>query len=65
MGLKLGYRIPKFNGREAEQWAQAGRPDVYRELDAALTPKEGGSARTGAPPWPRTRSRAAAARSTT
>src|SRR6266545_1364961 len=45
VGLKLGYRIPKFNGREAEQWAQAGRPDVYQELDAALTPKEGGSAR--------------------
>jgi 2-dehydropantoate 2-reductase len=45
VGLKLGYRIPKFNGREAEQWAQAGRPDVYGELDAALTPKEGGSAR--------------------
>ena len=41
VGLKLGYRIPKFNGREAEQWAQAGRPDVYQELDAALTPKEG------------------------
>jgi len=45
VGLKLGYRIPKFNGREAEQWAQAGRPDVYGEIDAALTPKEGGSAR--------------------
>ena len=45
VGLKQGYRIPKFNGREAEQWAQAGRPDVYQELDAALTPKEGGSAR--------------------
>src|SRR6185503_9442422 len=28
VGLKQGYRIPKFNGREAEQWAQAGRPDV-------------------------------------
>jgi len=41
VGLKLGYRIPKFNGREAEQWAQAGRPDVYNELDAMLTPKAG------------------------
>ena len=41
VGLKLGYRIPKFNGREAEQWAQAGRPDVYAELDAGLKPKEG------------------------
>ena len=41
VGLKLGYRIPKFNGREAEQWAQAGRPDVYAELDAMLTPRAG------------------------
>ena len=41
VGLKQGYRIPKFNGREAEQWAQAGRPDVYSELDAMLKPKEG------------------------
>src|SRR5260370_17350669 len=40
VGLKQGYRIPKFNGREAEQWAQAGRPDVYAELDAGLRPKE-------------------------
>ncbi len=41
VGLKQGYRIPKFNGREAEQWAQAGRPDVYAELDAMLKPKKG------------------------
>jgi len=41
VGLNLGYRIPKFNGREAEQWAQAGRPDVYTELDTMLTPKAG------------------------
>ena len=41
VGLKQGYRIPKFNGRDAEQWAQAGRPDVYAELDAMLKPKEG------------------------
>jgi 2-dehydropantoate 2-reductase len=41
VGLKLGYRIPKFNGREAEQWAQAGRPDIYAEIDAGLVPKEG------------------------
>jgi len=41
VGLKQGYRIPKFNGREAEQWAQAGRPDVYAELDTMLRPKEG------------------------
>ena len=41
VGLKQGYRISKFNGREAEQWAQAGRPDVYAELDAMLKPKKG------------------------
>ena len=41
VGLKQGYRIPKFNGREAEEWAQAGRPDVYAGLDAMLKPKEG------------------------
>jgi 2-dehydropantoate 2-reductase len=41
VGLKLGYRIPKFHGREAEQWAQAGRPDVYQEIDAAMVPREG------------------------
>jgi 2-dehydropantoate 2-reductase len=43
VGLKQGYRIPKFNGREAEQWAQAGQPDIYQELDATLKPKEGAS----------------------
>lgn len=41
VGLKLGYRVPKFGGAAAEQWAQADRPDVYHELDAMLTPKEG------------------------
>ncbi len=41
VGLKQGYRIPKFNGREAEEWAQAGRPDVYADLDAMLKPKDG------------------------
>ncbi len=44
VGLKLGYRIPSFNGAPAEKWADAGREDVYRELDAMLTPK-GGPAR--------------------
>ncbi len=41
VGLKQGYRIPKFNGREAEEWAQASRPDVYAALDAMLKPKDG------------------------
>ncbi len=41
VGLGLGYRIPKFGGAPAEQWAGAGRPEVYRELEALLTPSGG------------------------
>jgi 2-dehydropantoate 2-reductase len=40
-GLALGLRVPKFGGAPAEQWAEAGRPAVYKELDAMLTPREG------------------------
>ena len=38
VGLALGYRIPKFNGNTAEQWAAADRRDVYESLDKQLTP---------------------------
>jgi 2-dehydropantoate 2-reductase len=38
VGLALGYRIPKFNGNTAEQWAAADRRDVYEALDKHLTP---------------------------
>ena len=38
VGLALGYRIPKFNGNTAEQWAAADRRDVYELLDKQLTP---------------------------
>ncbi|PYN02754.1 MAG: hypothetical protein DME07_08935 [Candidatus Rokuibacteriota bacterium] len=38
VGLALGYRIPKFNGNTAEQWAAADRRDVYEALDKQLTP---------------------------
>jgi len=38
VGLALGYRIPKFNGNTAEQWAAADRRDVYETLDKQLTP---------------------------
>jgi 2-dehydropantoate 2-reductase len=38
VGLALGYRIPKFNGNTAEQWAAAERRDVYETLDKQLTP---------------------------
>ncbi len=38
VGLALGYRIPKFNGAAAEQWADAGRRETYETLDRMLTP---------------------------
>jgi 2-dehydropantoate 2-reductase len=41
VGLALGLRVPKFGGAPAERWAEAGRPGVYKELDAMLTPREG------------------------
>ncbi len=40
VGLALGYRIPKFNGTTAEQWADAGRRETYETLDRMLTPAE-------------------------
>src|SRR5205809_3932264 len=39
VGLALGYRIPKFNGNTAEQWADAGRRETWQALDEMLTPK--------------------------
>ncbi|HET8577386.1 MAG TPA: ketopantoate reductase C-terminal domain-containing protein [Methylomirabilota bacterium] len=41
VGLALALRVPKFSGAPAEQWAEAGRPAVYKELDAMLVPREG------------------------
>src|SRR3990172_12944879 len=41
VGLALGFRVPKFGGAPAERWAEAGRPAVYKELDALLIPREG------------------------
>ena len=41
VGLALGLRIPKFGGAPAEQWAEASRPPVFKDLDAMLTPGEG------------------------
>jgi 2-dehydropantoate 2-reductase len=39
VGLALGYKIPKFNGNTAEQWAAAtDTRDVYDALDKQLTP---------------------------
>src|SRR2546428_6561285 len=42
VGLALGYRVPKFNGTTAEQWAAADRRDVYESLDRLLTPTSAG-----------------------
>ena len=42
VGLALGYKIPKFNGNTAEQWAAANQRDVYDKLDRQLTPTEAG-----------------------
>jgi 2-dehydropantoate 2-reductase len=38
VGLALGYRVPKFNGAAAEEWADAGRRETYETLDRMLTP---------------------------
>jgi 2-dehydropantoate 2-reductase len=43
VGLALGYRIPKFGGTTAEQWADAGRRETYETLDRMLTPTSTGS----------------------
>ncbi len=43
VGLALGYRVPKFNGTTAEQWADAGNRETWDVLDRMLTPKEAGS----------------------
>jgi 2-dehydropantoate 2-reductase len=42
VGLALGYKIPKFNGNTAEQWAAADKREVYDALDRQLTPTSGG-----------------------
>ncbi len=41
VGLALGYRVPKFNGAEAAEWAAADRPEAYEALDRMLTPASG------------------------
>jgi 2-dehydropantoate 2-reductase len=38
VGRALGYRVPKFNGAAAEQWADADRRESYEALDRMLTP---------------------------
>src|SRR5881296_806117 len=41
VGLALGYRVPKFNGAEAAEWAGADRRETYDALDRMLTPASG------------------------
>ncbi len=38
IGLALGFRVPRFNGAAAEQWADAHRRATYEALDTLLTP---------------------------
>ena len=38
VGRALGYRVPKFNGAEAEQWAAADKRETWDALDRMLTP---------------------------
>ena len=45
VGLALGYKVPKFNGTTADQWAGADRRDVYDTLDRMLTPTAPGGGR--------------------
>lgn len=42
VGLALGYRVPKFVGAPAEQWADAYAPATYEALDRHLTPTKTG-----------------------
>jgi 2-dehydropantoate 2-reductase len=38
VGLAAGYKIPKFNGAAAEQWADTGKRETWEALDRMLTP---------------------------
>jgi 2-dehydropantoate 2-reductase len=38
VGLALGLQVPKSNGAEIAQWAEAGRRETYDALDRMLTP---------------------------
>lgn len=42
VGLALGHKVPSFGGFPAEKWAQADKPDVYREIDESMAGKGGG-----------------------
>jgi 2-dehydropantoate 2-reductase len=39
--MKLGYRVESVGGAAAETWADAGRAEVYQQLDASLVSRAG------------------------
>ena len=43
VGVALGYKVPKFNGAPAEQWADGSRRETYDALDKMLTPTSASS----------------------
>jgi len=43
VGLAQGYRVPKFGGVAAEEWADAGRRETHDALDRMLTPTSTGT----------------------
>src|SRR2546425_9905509 len=64
VGRALRYRVPKFNGAAAEQWADADRRETWEVLDRMLTPASATPA-TGEHRWPKMSPRAGLPRSTT
>jgi 2-dehydropantoate 2-reductase len=42
VGLALGLRVPSFAGFAPERWADAAKPEVYREIDESMAGKGGG-----------------------
>ena len=42
VGLALGLRVPSFAGFAPERWADAAKPEVYREIDESMAGKSGG-----------------------
>src|SRR6185503_5116054 len=41
VGLALGLRVPSFAGFAPERWADAAKPEVYREIDESMAGKGG------------------------
>jgi 2-dehydropantoate 2-reductase len=41
VGMKLGYRVPDIGGAAADTWADAGRGEVFQQLDSMLTSRVG------------------------